>query len=322
MLVLTAKITFPASRDRQEIIIRQPSNVHIESGWKRLTDTAVITLPRNVEFFDKNNVRDVFKANDPVIIELGYDGDNVQEFEGFVVRTSAEIPIQIYCEDLMYTLKQLPAHISLQNATLEQLLTALIPDIEIDALEVNIGTVRYANTTVAKVLEDLKNKMGLYSYIQNGVLVCGKIYADDTDVSTVVVHLEKNVASHRLAYRNADDIRILVKAVSTLPNGKKLSVSTGDEGGEVRQLPYYNITDKASLLKIAQEDIKKYKVDGYAGDLTTFGKPIINHGTKVFIESDLYGDRAGLYYAEAVVIDWGETAKYRRKVTIGDRVTL
>lgn len=322
MPVLTAHIQFPASREREEIIIHQPSQVHIESGWKRLTDTAVITLPRNVEFFDKNKVRETFMANDPVTIQLGYDGDNVTEFTGYVVRASAEIPIKIYCEDLMYKIKQVPAHISLPQTTSQELLEQLLPDITIDALEVNLGAVRYANTTVAMVLDDLKRKMNLYSYVQKGILVVGKIYADDTDARTTVLHLEKNVAAQNLTYKNADDIRILVKAVSTLTDGTKITAEIGDEGGEVRQLAYYNIEDEVSLKKLATEDLRKYKVDGFTGDVTTFGQPVINHGEKVYIESDLYEDRSGIYYVDGVVIDWGDNAKYRRKVTIGDRVTV
>lgn len=321
MLVLTAHIQFPASREREEIIIHQPSQVHIESGWKRLTDTAVITLPRNVEFFDKNKVRETFMANDPVTIQLGYDGDNVTEFTGYVVRASAEIPIKIYCEDLMYKIKQVPAHISLPQTTLQELLEQLLPDITIDALEVNLGAVRYANKTVATVLQDLKRDKGLYSYIQGGKLIVGKIYADNNS-STTKLHLEKNIVRHNLIYKNKDDIKILVRAVSTLSNGKKIFIDVGDLDGEIRQLTYYNIEDVESLKKLAEIDLRKYKVDGFTGDVTTFGQPVINHGEKVYIESDLYEDRSGIYYVDGVVIDWGDNAKYRRKVTIGDRVTV
>lgn len=321
MFVLTAKISFPLSRGRKEIIIRQPSHVHIESSWKRLTDIAVITLPRNVSYFDKNNIKDVFRSNDPVKIELGYDGNNIKEFEGYVTRASADMPVKIYCEDAMYKVKQLPAHISLKESTLQNLLFTLVPDFDVDALEVDLGGVRYANSTVAQVLEDLKRKYNLYSYFQNGTLIVGKIYADQSNDDLVALDLEKNVASNNLQYRNADDIKIKVKAVSTQPDGTKISIEVGDDGGEVRQLTYYNIKIKEALTKIAEEDLRKYKVDGFSGQVTTFGQPIIQHGGKVALTSELYQDRSGTYYADSVVIDWGDNAKYRRKVALGEKVT-
>lgn len=319
MYALCANIEFGASRNREAITLRKPSTVTGEKSWKLLTDTAIITIPRNVRDFDKQKVKDVFRPGDPVVINLGYDGTYYKEFSGFVSRVSADIPIRIYCEDLMWKLKQIPVHISKPSATLQELLFEIVPDYEVDALEVELGTVRYANTTVAKVLEDLKSKYGLYSYMRGETLVCGKIYADDTAVEPVNLHLEKNVYSNNLEYRNADDLMIKIKAVSTLPNGKKLSVEFGDESGEIRQLSYYNITSESELKKLAEADYKKYKVDGYRGNCTTFGIPAVEHGYKVNLSSDIYGERAGLYYVESVKFSFGAGYKYARTLTLGDR---
>ncbi len=321
MLVLNAHIVFAQSRGRKELNLRKPANVRIEKSWKVLTDTAIITLPRNVADFDKQKVSDVFRPGDPVTINLGYNGQFTQEFIGFVSRVSADIPIQIHCEDAMWKLKQIPVHTSFPKATLQELLFTIVEDYAVDALEVDLGKVRYANTTVAKVLDDLKRTYGLYSYMSDDTLVCGKIYGDDTNIAPVTLHLEKNVHKNgnRLEYKNADDLNIKVKAVSTMPDGKKISVEVGDETGETRQLTYYNITNEADLKKLAEEDLRKFKVDGYRGTLTTFGLPVVEHGYKVQLESDLYPDRAGLYYVESVSVRFGEGYQYSRTITLGDR---
>jgi hypothetical protein len=152
-------------------------------------------------------------------------------------------------------------------------------------------------------------------------LVCGKIFADDTDLVPVKLHLEKNVVNNDLNYKNKEDVLIRINAVSTLKNGDKIEVKVGDESGEERQLTYYGIEVKAELTKLANEDLKKYKVDGFTGSVTCYGIPHINHGNKVELKSDLYPDRDGTYYVEETIIDFTDNAEYRRKVQLGDKVT-
>ena len=275
---MVCKVTFA----RTGMVLRNINSVHIESGWKRLTDTAELTLPRKAIFkengkkdFKISEVKQYFKIGDPVMIELGYDGKYQKEFEGYITHVSADIPIKIKLEDEMYQLKKLPVNISLQNTNLQTLLEKIIPGYEIDALEVELGALKFAKTTVAKVLEYLKDEYSLYSYMEGKKLICGKIYA----------------------------------------------VTVGDETGEERQLAYYGIEIEAELKKLANEDLKKYKVDGFTGSLKAFGIPFFRHGMKVNLDSDLYPDRKGQYYLEETIVDFNDTPEYRRKGQLGEKVT-
>jgi hypothetical protein len=314
-----AHITFGASRGREALHIYKPETVKVDKSWRLLTDVAVITMARNVIDFDKENVNEVFKVGDPVQIELGYNGEYYTEFIGFISIVSADIPIKIFCEDAMWKLKQLPAHISLKETTLQNLLQQLVTGYTVDALEIDMGTVRYADQTVAKVLDSLRSKYGFFSYMQGQTLVVGKIYGDDSDLVPINLHLERNVQRNNLEYRNAGEIKIKIKAVATLPDGKKIQVEVGADGGESMRLPYFGITSEESLLKIAELDYTKYNVDGFHGSVTTFGIPAIEHGNKVNLSSDLYKDREGLYYVESVSVLFGGSYKYQRKVTLGDK---
>ncbi len=320
-LTMNARIKFAASNGRDELVIRKPNSVRIESGWKLLTDTASIVLPRNVNYFDKYNVREVFRSGDPVTIELGYNGQYVLEFSGYIKRISAGIPIVIECEDEMYHLKRMPVNISLAKTTLENLLKKIVPGYDINALEVDLGAQRHASTTVSQVLDFLKQEYSLYSYMKGKQLVCGKVYQDDSDIEPVKLHLEKNIVSNALNYKRAEDVMIKIEAISTLSSGKKISVTVGDDVGELRQLSYYNIDVEAELIKLAETDLKKYKVDGYDGGVTTFGIPYIQHGYKVALQSDLYPDRAGVYYVEEVVTVFDDSPRYHREVKLGEKVT-
>lgn len=321
MLALCAHIVFEASRGREAIELRKPTSVSVEKSWKLLTDTALITIARNVRDFDKQKVRDVFRPGDPVTISLGYNGEYYQEFVGFIARVSADIPIKIWCEDAMWKLKQQPVNISKASTTLKALMDEIVTDYSVDAAEYEIGPVRYPNFTVATVLDDLKSRFGFYSYMKGETLVVGKIYADDTQTDPVNLHLEKNVYRNNLEYRNAEDVKIKIRAVSTLNDGKKLSVEVGDDGGENRQLTYFGINDEAALKKLAEADYDKYKVDRYSGSLTTFGIPAIEHGWKVDLSSDLYPERAGLYYVDTIRVNFGDGFRYARTATLGDKAS-
>ena len=81
-LALNCKIVFSANERRSGIILTQVTEIVVESSWKLLTDTAEIVIPRKVKFFDKNNVREVFRRGDFVTISFGYNGINVEEFRG------------------------------------------------------------------------------------------------------------------------------------------------------------------------------------------------------------------------------------------------
>lgn len=318
---MVAKITFAKSDFRDEIIIKKINSVKIESSWKMLTDKATIILPRKVKYFDKYNVKQVFKKGDTVKIEIGYNGNLVKEFEGYITRVSADIPIKIECEDEMYQLKKLPVNISLKNTSLQNLMSKILPGYSVDTLEVNIGSQRHVKSTVAKVLKYLQEEFSLYSYIKGKQLVVGKVYADDSNIKPIRLHLEKNVVNNELNYKNKEDVIIKIKAISTLKNGNKIEVEVGDKDGEERQLTYYNIEIKAELEKLAKEDLKKYKVDGFDGSIKLFGVPIIRHGYKVELKSDLYPDRNGTYYVERTIINFDDTPQFRRTIQLGDKVT-
>ena len=320
-LAMVARITFFKVRDREKLIIRKPNSIRIEEGWKMLTDTASIILPRNVDYFDKFNVKAVFQSGDPVTIELGYNGNYVTEFTGYVKRVSAGIPIIIECEDEMYKIKKLPVHKSYRSIRLPNLLNEIVPGYQVDALEIDLGALRFVKTNVGAVLEFLKQEYSLYSYMKYGQLVVGKIYQDD-EVEPIQLHLEKNVVDNALNYKRKEDVIIKINAVSTLSDGSKIEVTVGDEDGENRQLSYYGIVSKEALKALADQDLKKYKVDGYDGFVEAFGIPQIKHGNKVQVQSGLYPDREGVYYVEEVITTFDDSPQYHREVKIGEKVTV
>jgi len=319
-LAMVAKIVFPKTEHREELVINQPESVKIESGWEMLTDKATITMARNVHVFDKNRVRDLFKREDKVIIHLGYNGVLIKEFEGVITKVTADTPVVIECEDIMYLLKKHPVNISLKSANLTTLIEKIVPEgFKTEVFDVDLGTKRFPKTTVSKVLEKLQEDYNLYSYIKNGdTLVVGKIYSDDTEVETFDFNI--NVVSNGLKYKRKEDIQIEVEAISTLKSGGKIEVKIGDENGEKRQLSYYNITDKEKLKELAEIDYAKYKIDGFEGNIVTWGIPSVQHGWKALVVSKQYPDRSGTYYIKRVTKIFDSSPKYRQTIELDKRV--
>jgi hypothetical protein len=320
---MVAHIVFPAREGREKIEIRKITGVQIETGWEMMTSTATIILARNVSFFDKNEVKEVFQPGDKVEIYLGYDFTYLKEFEGYITQVSAEIPIKIKCEDAMYLLKRTPANVSLKETTVKELLEKIMPGgFKTDAIDAEIGTVRYANTTVSQILEKVKQDFGFYSYIKNwDTLVVGKIYQDDEGAEPVKFSFAKNVVGNNLEYKTKEEVLIKIKAVSTLRKGDKIEVEYGDDGGVMKQLPFYGIKVKAELEKLAKIDYDKFKVDGFNGDFEAFGMPSVTHGMTAELEDPQYPDKNGKYWIKKVVKTFDDTPKYRQKITLDQKRT-
>lgn len=320
-LTMTCKIVFHKNERRTDIILNRATEIEIESTWKEMTDRGSLTLPRNVRYFDKYNVREAFRKGDAVTIYFGYDGNNVKEFEGYIAEVSADIPIVIKFEDEMFNVRKIPVNFSAANIGLKELLQQIVPGYKIDALEgVQLGAVRLAKTGVGSVLEKLQSDWGLYTYMRGKTVVCGKYYVDESEYEPINFNLERNCVSTALNYKKKEDVSLKIKVVSTLSNGKKVEVdSIGDKDGNERQLTFYNIEIKAELERLGKLEYEKYKVDKFEGSFTAFGIPTVRHGLKVSIKSNLYDDRNGNYYIEKVVKKFSPSG-IRQDITLGDKV--
>ena len=110
----------------QVLVFNIVNNVKIERSYKNLTQTAKITLPRNIQYTKTNiqkdnlynnrgnpladGVNSVFKRGDKVKIELGYfttsDKGLRTVFVGYIARVLPNSPVVLECEDSMWVLKQ------------------------------------------------------------------------------------------------------------------------------------------------------------------------------------------------------------------------
>ena len=298
------------------------NNIKVESSRKKLTDTAVITLPNK---YASRFLSNEIKSGDKVTIWINYVNFPTEKvFEGYVLSINPGRPITINCEDEMYQLKRKHLKgIAWESTTLKNVLEYMVPEIKTNCPQITLAPFYIKkDTNVAAALDKLKDTYGIDVYFRNKVLFAGLAYTDtDTLNKPVVVYdLDKNVLPNPpLTYRVADQIRMKIKAISILPNNKKLETEVGDGDGSVTTLHFYNVTSIEELKRQAKVKLEQMKYDGFAGNIVTMGLPHIEHGyTLKIIDNRDDGSRSGYYFADSVVTTFG-IGGYRKEVYIGRR---
>ena len=293
--------------------------VEITRDTEKLTTEAKITLPKKMRWDGSADIP--VRRGDSVRISLGYD-DNLQlAFVGYVRDVGFKTPIVITCEDDMFKLKQMPAaKKAYRSVTLETLLKDQGITYRLNIMgEQSLGAYRVTADTVASLLGKL-SEQGVRSFFryENGepVLYCGVLFERDSTPSQVFKTGLNIISDQSLQQQKAENMRLRVKAVSLMPDNKKIKVEVGDADGEHRTLHPYNKTE-SELKAWAEQEIKRLKRDGLTGSFTTFGASLVDCLDAIGLIID--GKKAGVYQVKKNVIKYG-TSGYRQEITLGLRV--
>ena len=323
------------------------NQIEVNSSWKTLTDTATITMPKNIRVRDAQVLTDlnsVIKKGDPVIISGGFRPEMVREFQGFVSRVSKNVPLQIDCEDYMYLLK-LDAHsFALKEPTLKDIVNQLLTGTNIDQYRsdgfdfnvhvtdteplYDVFTAR--SETGSQVLNRLVGELPFASYFvidPNGLdkptLIVGyrpgfEGYIPGVTSLKPVLRFGENVPADgwRLEYQNQDDVKVKVKAISNLKNGQKIIVEVGDPSGEIRTSNYHPMS-KEQLTKFAKEELQYFKRDGFKGTVTAFGKPYVAHGDVIIVDDPIYIKESGNHFVDETKWTFSHSPYIRREISLG-----
>lgn len=299
-----------------------------------LTDTARISVPRKYSWDGKEVVLDdmqLIKRKDKVTASWGYDGNLLPQFVGFVKNIKPGAPVQVECEDYMLLLKQ--GNITKtfgSNTKLKDLLAGILPaDIEIQATDTTVGEWRISNGTPARVLDELKSRLGIYSYfrlIGSGESVKPVLYSRvgpfwTDNQQTHVFEFGRNIIDYgNLVYKIAEDVRIKLKVVNLTADNKKEEYEVGDQDGEIRTVHYYNL-DKATMKKRADEDLQRYKYTGYQGSFTTFGEPNVRPGDIAQLVGNKYYPN-GRYLVKKVTKRAGVSIGLRQEIELARQIGM
>ena len=316
MYRLTAKITIDGGRRWQ---LEEVTAVEITRDTEKLTDECRITLPKKVKWDGEPDIP--VRRGDMVSVSLGYDGELQAAFSGYVRDVGFKTPIVLVCEDEMFKLKQQPAQKkAYRNVDLETLLKDQGIGCEIRVFgEQRLGQYRVTADTVASLLGKLQQQ-GIRSFFRTEdgqpVLYCGVLFERETSPSQVFSTGLNIIDDQSLEQQQADTMRLRVKAVSLMPDNKKVKVEVGDADGELRVLHTYNKTE-SELKAWAEQEVKRLKRDGLTGSFKTFGYRLVDKLDVIGMKID--GEKKGCYQVKKNVIKY-DTGGFRQEITLGYRV--
>ena len=185
MLKLCAKIEIKGDKTW---VFEKITACEIVRDSEALTITCKLILPRKVKW--KGETSNPIKRGDKISVWLGYD-DNLQlAFTGYVLRKGFKAPIEIFCEDEMFMLKQTPCvKKSYKNVDIHTLLKEQGLPYDIKVLgEQNIGQYRVNFENVAELLAHLKeNNIRTFFRLEDGkpVLYCGVLFDHGNEMRQV-----------------------------------------------------------------------------------------------------------------------------------------
>ncbi len=315
MYVLNAKIEIQGDKLWQLSFV---TSVEITRDTEKLTDECKVTLPKRLKWDGEAQIP--VKRGDTIKVWTGYGDDLELAFVGYVRNVGFKTPIVLTCEDEMFKLKQMQCtKKAYKTVTLETLLKDQgLTDVKVFG-EQNLGQFRVTDDTVAALLGRLQEN-GIKSFYRyedgKPVLYCGVIFERDAKPAQVFATGLNIISDSSLEQQLAANIRLCVKAVSIMPNNKKIKVEVGDKDGEHRTLHTYNKSEK-ELKAWAEQEIKRLKVDGLSGSFTTFGYKLVDKLDAIGIKID--GNKMGVYQVKKNVIKYG-TSGYRQEITLGYRV--
>lgn len=316
MYSLMAKIEITGAKSWR---LEKVTEVEITRDTEKLTDECRLTLPKKIRWDGAAEIP--VRRGDGVKVWLGYDGDLQLAFVGYVRDVGFKTPVVITCEDEMFKLKQMQAQKkAYRSVNLETLLKEQGLNYPLRVMgEQNLGQYRVTADTVASLLGHLQEN-GVRSFFRyedgSPVLYCGVLFERESRPTQVFATGVNIIDDRSLEQQKAENMRLRIKAVSLMPNNKKIRVEVGDADGEHRTLHTYN-KQEAELKAWAQQEIKRLKRDGLTGSFKTFGYRLADKLDAIGIKID--GEKKGVYQVKKNIIKYG-TGGFRQEITLGQRV--
>ena len=306
-------------------------SIHIESSVQALTDTAKVELPRQfrnaVDQAGKSlnlsgkSILDFMKRGDAIQIELGYDGSLKTEFEGYITKIGAEMPLLLECEDEMFQLKKAPRVTKfIKSGKLIDILKAVVPakyTIECNG-DYSIGKWLIEDATPYNVLEELREKAGIRAYFKNATTLCVGMVVDFKAEMVHEFNFNENVRRGSSLKFEEKPKPLFMTVESKQANGSLLSINQGKKGGNETNIKLWPELKKSELQKWLDERFKVTLLDGFTGTLDSWCYPRTKPGDAAQLYRPMYEDRHqdGRYFIEAVTIDVNGSDGIKRANTL------
>lgn len=308
----------------------KPAKVSYKLDINSFTDTCTIELPRisymrtiKTETEDINQPNDrkeyAIKEGDKISVLLGYDGNNVKRFQGFVKQVNMSVPVKVECEGYSWLLYDIIFNKSYASVTVKQLLTDLCAGTEIvlskEIPSIPLSNVRFKNATGHQVLEWLQKECKLAVYFNYNEIFCGTLFGKTQ--ATVKFQLGWNTVKEddfkqRLVDKN---VRVVIHEKNDKGEVKKTH-SDVQKYSDEKTIKIKAGLPSDLLKQIANRLQTKSNYNGFEGSITAFLEPMVNKGMVAKITDKQFPERQGNYFVESVEGEFGSGGG-RQKIGLG-----
>ncbi len=297
-------------------------NAEIHSSVDLLADTATIELPGS-NLNKKLDVESKIKLGDPVLIQMGYNGDLLTEFEGYIERIGTDDgSITLNCEDGLYLTRKPIADKVLKSSTVKSIAEYVASEIGgfTVVCDYNFTYDKFviSRATGYDVLKKLQEETKANIYMKGTELHIHPAYIEN--FGDVTYDFARNIEKSDLTYKRADERKFEIEVEGIMPDGKRVTEIVGTLGGDRRTFKVYGVSDKASLKARGEEEHKRLSYDGYEGSITCWLLPVCRPGYSAKIIDTDYPEKEGGYYVVAVTTSISQSGGVR-KVQLGKRLS-
>ncbi|MFS1522141.1 hypothetical protein ACIPCA_12715 [Flavobacterium covae] len=308
-----------------KLVITQVKSIEIEKSIDKFSDTAKIELPRGFRNLKVNGTTDtiayksifeLINKGDTVVVEAGYNGELVKEFEGYISSVGADIPLILECEDEMYRLKKLPkVSKTFSSCKLKDIVNFLLPNYQSEVIDMDLGKFMIDNATPFDVFERLKKDCRLWFYFKGEKLIVSLLIdlkPHQNHDYVFGINIRKSTA---LKFETNESRKVLIKVTSPKKGKENVFYEYGEKGGdEISINAPLNMAQKA-IEQLAKNEHKNRTRSGYSGTVDGWAIPLVQHGDTIDLKDPNYPDqhRDGRYLVESVKIVLNETDGFKRQ---------
>lgn len=325
--------------------------VRVRRSIHSAIDMATITVPNKALIKRGNgepvdaNTGDLMKPGDAVRIDLGWNGELVNEFSGFVTRVGKGLPVLLECEGYSYLMrKNISVSRVLEKTTVKEVLEYAIgkrdgsgkllkqpkTPIELECtVDIPLVGVLMSGANGMQLVEHVKRVTDgnvVVFFITPTRLWAGLPY---TAYSRGNDPYGNGTVAYRPGYNCIKDgalkLRTNIEPVSVNYYGKyatkqKVYSESSAKYAAQRYKHMLNMVDgKQSLQLLGNERESRYNYSGYDGRITGFLQPFCAPGYAATIKNTDYPEMDGKYMVEAVEVQFGVNGA-RRMVQVGPSI--
>lgn len=323
MLKLSARIEITGEK---KWVFEKITACEIVRDSDALTTTCKLTLPRKVKW--QGETSNPIRRGDKISVWLGYD-DNLQlAFSGYVLRVGLKAPIEIFCEDEMFMLKNLVMDYSIirSDMNIRQVLEHFT-SFPVRTPNFDVGYYfRSSAVTAAQFLSYIKSASGCDKFFFREIdgemhLVCLNQFVPNLEsvVDSYVFETGVNLISDKrldIFIPGPNNVYVRIPVLAAV-NGNKVIVERGSQDKAIKKFIFRNQPmSEATAVRLADFIVARESQSGLKGSFTTFGVNLVWPFDIVGIKID--GERKGKYQVAKNTITYGSSG-FRQDITLGAR---